>query len=343
MSAKSTNNVNTTNTSKANASKAVNKENNYRDTSDFVDMKDALMAAIMDLAEKNSDVVMLESDLMKCLGSTCFFEKYPKRAFNCGIAEANMVGVAAGLSSMGFVPFAESFGVFSSRRAFDQFFLSVNYAKQRVHLIGTDPGVVAQVNGGTHMPFEDIALMRQIPDLIIIDPSDAQSCYDLVVQAYESGHSSYIRLARKGVTHRYSVDKTITLGKGIVLSEGKDLSIIAEGEIMVNEAENAVRLLKEKGISAELIDMHTIKPLDTKLIEKTAKKTGKVLVCENGRYAGGLGEAVAAHLSKTCPTLMDFVNVGEKFGEVGDLKYLIKTFKFTAEDIALKAEKLVKA
>jgi len=312
-----------------------------RDTADLANMKDAVMAAIIDLAEEHKEVCMLEADLMTCLGSTGFKKKFPERFYNCGIAEANMVGVAAGLSSMGFVPFADSFGVFSSRRVYDQFFLSVNYAKQRVHLIGTDPGVVAQVNGGTHMPFEDIALMRQIPDLIILDPSDAQSCYELIRQAYESGHSSYIRAGRRGVTHRYPVGTRIELGKGIELASGKDVAIIAEGETMVNEAVKALDILKAKGIDATLVDMHTIKPLDTDLVEKVAARCGKVLVCENGRYAGGLGEGIAAHLAKTNPTKMDFVCVGEKFGEVGNLSYLIKAFNLSAEDIAAKAEALV--
>ena len=148
-----------------------------RDTSTISNMRDAMVAAITDLATEHPEVVLLDADLVSCIGSGNFFKQFPDRAFNCGIAEANMVGVAAGLSSMGFVPFAHSFGVFSSRRAYDQFFLSVNYAKRRVHLIGTDPGVTAQLNGGTHMPFEDIGLMRLIPDLIILDPSDTQSCY----------------------------------------------------------------------------------------------------------------------------------------------------------------------
>ncbi len=313
-----------------------------RDTAELANMKDAVMAAIMDLAEEHWEVCMLEADLMTCLGSTGFKNKYPKRFYNCGIAEANMVGVAAGLSSMGFVPFADSFGVFSSRRVYDQFFLSVNYAKQRVHLIGTDPGVVAQVNGGTHMPFEDIALMRQIPDLIILDPSDAQSCYELIRQAYDSGHSSYIRAGRRGVTHRYPVGTKIELGKGIELASGKDVAIIAEGETMVNEAVKALDILKAKGIDATLVDMHTIKPLDTALVEKVASRCGRVLVCENGRYAGGLGEGIAAHLAKTNPVKMDFVCVGEKFGEVGNLSYLIKAFNLSAEDIAAKAEALAK-
>lgn len=313
-----------------------------RDTADLGNMKDAIMAAIIDLATEHKDVCMLEADLMTCLGSTGFKKQFPERFFNCGIAEANMVGVAAGLSSMGFVPFADSFGVFSSRRAYDQFFLSVNYAKQRVHLIGTDPGVTAQVNGGTHMPFEDIALMRQIPDLIILDPSDGQSCYELIRQAYESGHSSYLRAGRRGITHRYPVGTKIELGKGIVLQDGTDVAIFATGETMVNEAVKALEILKAAGISAALIDLHTIKPLDTELVEKYAKKTGHVLVCENGRYAGGVGEGIAYHLAKTCPTKMDFVNVGERFGEVGNLAYLIKAFGFTAEDIAAKAKGLLK-
>lgn len=313
-----------------------------RDTSEFKNTKEAIMAAIIDLAKENKEVVFLDSDLSNCIGSTSFKKAYPDRFFNCGIAEANMVGVSAGLSSMGFVPFCQSFGTFASRRAYDQFFLSVNYAKQRVHLIGTDPGVVAQVNGGTHMPFEDISMMRQIPDLIVYEPSDAQSTYELIQQVYKTGKSSYLRTARSGVTHRYPVGTKIELGKGIVLCEGDDLAIFATGEVMVNEAVKAVELLKQKGISATLVDLHTIKPLDTELVEKLAKKTGHILVCENGRYAGGVGEAIAAHLAKTNPTKMDFVNVGERFGEVGKLNYLLESFKFRDVDIAAKAEALIK-
>lgn len=313
-----------------------------RDTSTISNMRDAMVAAITDLATEHPEVVLLDADLVSCIGSGNFFKQFPDRAFNCGIAEANMVGVAAGLSSMGFVPFAHSFGVFSSRRAYDQFFLSVNYAKRRVHLIGTDPGVTAQLNGGTHMPFEDIGLMRLIPDLIILDPSDTQSCYELVRQAYESGHSSYTRIRRKGATHRYPVGTKIELGKGIVVREGLDLTIVATGETMMEQAEKACDILSSKGIKARLIDLHTIKPLDTDIIEKAARETGRILVCENARYAGGVGEAIAAHLARTCPTKMDFVNVGERFGEVGKLDYLLKSFNFTADDIAAKAEALVK-
>jgi len=313
-----------------------------RDTSNMANMRDAMVTAITDLAIEHPEVVLLDADLVSCLGSGSFFKQFPERAFNCGIAESNMVGIAAGLSSMGFVPFAHSFGVFSSRRAYDQFFLSVNYAKRRVHLIGTDPGVTAQLNGGTHMPFEDIGLMRLIPDLIVLDPSDTQSCYELVRQAYESGHSSYTRIRRKGATHRYPVGTKIELGKGIVVRDGSDLTIVAVGETMMQQSEKACDLLSQKGIKPRLIDLHTIKPLDTALIEKAARETGHILVCENARYAGGVGEAIAAHLAQTCPTKMAFVNVGERFGEVGKLDYLLKAFNFTADDIAAKAQTLVK-
>lgn len=314
-----------------------------RDTKDLMNMRDVLMAAINDLAAEYPEVVMLEADLMAASGSGSFKKLYPDRFFNCGIAEANMVGVAGGLSAMGLVPYAHSFACFSSRRAYDQFFLSVGYAQQRVQLIGTDPGITAQVNGGTHMPFEDIALMRQVPGIIIIEPSDGQSMYELVQQAFRSGKSAYIRSGRKGVTHRYPLGTKFELGKGIVLEEGTDVAIVATGEIMVNEAVAAVELLKKQGISVRLIDLHTIKPLDTALIEETAKTCKNILVCENGRYAGGIGEAIATHLAQTVPTKMSFLNVGERYGEVGNLDYLKQVFGFTAEHIAELAIQLVKA
>ena len=312
-----------------------------RDVSDIKDMRDALMAAIIDLGKAHPEVVFLDSDLSSCVNSGTFAKEFPTRFFNCGIAEANMVGVASGLSSMGFVPYAHSFGCFSSRRTYDQFFLSANYAGQHVHLIGTDPGVTAQINGGTHMPFEDVGMMRLIPDLIIIDPSDTQSLYDLTIQAYATGKCTYTRTRRKGGTHRYAPGQ-VKLGKGNILADGKDLAIVATDEVIVNEAVKAVEMLAQKGIKATLVDITTIKPLDTDLLEKVSKETGHVLVCENARYAGGLGEAVAAHLARTCPAKMDFICVDERFGEVGKLDYLMKTFHLTAEDIAAKAEALAR-
>ena len=312
-----------------------------KDAHVFSHYKEAVIGAVVDLAAEHPEIVFLDADLSSCIGSTTFQKTYPDRFFNCGIAEANMVGVAAGLASTGLVPFIHSFGCFASRRDYDQLFISVGYTHQTVHVIGSDPGITAQYNGGTHMPFEDIALMRQIPGMVIVEPSDAQSLYELTLQVYANGHSSYIRTPRKGICFRYSPEDKIELGKGIELADGKDVAIIATGALMVDAAVEAEKMLAADGIKATVIDLHTIRPLDTELIEKVASRTGHVLVCENGRYAGGIGEMIAGHLAAVNPVKMGFVNVGERFGEVGNLKYLSSTFGFTADNVAQKAKELL--
>ena len=312
-----------------------------KDAHVFSHYKEAVIGAVVDLAAEHPEIVFLDADLSSCIGSTTFQKTYPDRFFNCGIAEANMVGVAAGLASTGLVPFIHSFGCFASRRDYDQLFISVGYTHQTVHVIGSDPGITAQYNGGTHMPFEDIALMRQIPGMVIVEPSDAQSLYDLTLQVYANGHSSYIRTPRKGICFRYSPEDKIELGKGIELADGKDVAIIATGALMVDAAVEAEKMLAADGIKATVVDLHTIRPLDTELIEKVASRTGHVLVCENGRYAGGIGEMIAGHLAAVNPVKMGFVNVGERFGEVGNLKYLSSVFGFTADNVAQKAKELL--
>ena len=312
------------------------------DINEYKNFRDVVVAAAIDLAAEHEDVVFLDADLSSCIGSTAFQKAYPDRFYNCGIAEGNMAAVAAGLSSMGMVPFIHSFGCFASRRAYDQLFISVGYAKQRVIVIGTDPGITAQYNGGTHMPFEDIALFRQIPGFTIFEPSDGLSLYKLTRELYESGKSGYIRTPRKGIVHRYDENTDIRIGKGIELVSGTDAAIIATGAVLVDAALEAAEILKKEGISAEVIDLHTIRPLDEKLVLEAAKKTGHVVVCENGRYAGGTGEMIAGFLAKNHPVKMDFVNVGERFGEVGNMKYLAPAFGFTAENIASKVRGLLK-
>ena len=304
--------------------------------------KEAVIGSIVDLAAEHDDVVFLDADLSSCIGSTTFQKAYPERFFNCGIAEANMAGIAAGLSSMGFVPFIHSFGCFASRRAYDQLFISVGYTHQRVIIIGSDPGIVAQYNGGTHMPFEDIALMRQIPGFTIYEPSDAMSMYSLIVQAYKLGKPSYLRAPRKGIIHRYGADEEIMLGKAITAREGSDITIIATGAYLVDQALKAAEALSDKGCSARVLDLHTIMPFDTEAIEKAARETGRIIVCENGRYAGGVGEMVSCHLLQSgIPVRAGFINVGDRFGEVGSLEYLASAFGFTAGDIEKKALSLL--
>lgn len=306
----------------------------------FENYKDAFIAAVLDIAKNNNDVVFLDADLASCIGSTAFQNEYPDRFFNCGIAEANMAAVAAGLSSMGYTPYIHSFGCFASRRDYDQLFISVGYANRTVHVIGTDPGITAQYNGGTHMPFEDIALMRQIPNFSIVEPSDDYSLYVLTKQLYEEHKPSYTRMPRKGVIHRYSEKDDIRLGKSMELSDGKDVAIIALGALLVNEAMKAKDILAEKGIQATVIDLLSVRPLDTETLEKVRNRCDRILVCENGRYCGGVGEMISSYYSKTNPVKMEFINVGDRFGEVGSLDYLSNTFGFNCDNIVDKVVEL---
>lgn len=309
---------------------------------EFKNYREVVVGAVADLAREHEDVVFLDSDLSSCITSTSFEKEFPSRFINCGIAEANMAAVAAGMSSTGLTPFIHSFGCFASRRMYDQVFLSIGYAKRCVHIIGSDPGITAQYNGGTHMPFEDIALFRQIPDFIVLEPSDGESLYALTKQVYEKRKNSYIRTPRKGVAFRYDGGMKFEIGKGIELKDGQDVAIIATGAVMVDNAMEAYEILKKDGINATVIDLHTIKPLDTDLILKVAERTGHVIVCENGRYAGGVGEGIAAFLARNYPVKMDFMCVGERFGEVGNLSYLKDAFGFTGEHLASMCKELIK-
>ncbi len=305
------------------------------------DMRTVYTDTLIDIAKENEQICVLEADLMAATGTKTFKDVYPDRFFDVGVAEADMVGVASGLSAEGKIPFAASFGTFASRRTFDQFFLSANYAQLNVKLVGTDPGITAQFNGGTHMPFEDIGMMRLVPGLVIIEPADIVSCEALIRAAADYKGSMYIRLHRKGSNALYAEDQKFELGKGNVLVDGDDVTIIATGFIMVPEALKAAQILKEQGISAAVIDMHTIKPLDNKLVLDYAQKTGAIVTCENHQVAGGLGGAVAELLCEECPTPLGRIGSQDRFGQVGTLEFLIKEYEMTAEDIAKKAVSVI--
>jgi transketolase len=301
------------------------------------DMRDVYAQTLVDLAENDDRICVLEADLMNATGTKVFKQRFPERMFDVGVAEANMVGVASGLSAEGKIPFAASFGTFASRRTFDQFFLSANYAQLNVKLVGTDPGITAQFNGGTHMPFEDIGMMRLIPNLVIIEPSDLVSCEALIRAAAAHQGSMYIRMHRKGSNTIYDENEQFELGKGKVLVDGTDVTLIAAGFVMVPEALKAAEILKKEGISAAVIDMHTIKPLDNELVLAYAKKTGAIVTCENHQVTGGLGGAVAELLTAEYPALLGRIGAQDMFGQVGTQDYLIKAYEMTAEDIAKKA------
>lgn len=308
---------------------------------DYEHMRDVFVDAVSDCAEKNEKIIMLDADLSVCVNSGCFQSKFPDRFFNVGISEADMVGISAGLSSVGLIPFAHTFACFASRRAFDQFFLSANYAKQNVKLVGTDPGITSQLNGGTHMPFEDFGIMKMVPGLVIFEPSDTISCYKLTRKSAEHHGSTYMRLRRKDTTIIHSENQEFELGKGVVLRDGDDVTIIATGMVMVSAAIDAGNILAKEGISAAVIDMHTIKPLDEKLVMKYAVKTGAIVTCEDAQRFNGLGSSVSDYLSENRPTLVRRVGINDEFGEVGKLDYLQKRYKLTALDVARNVREIL--
>jgi len=305
-------------------------------------MRDAYCEALKEMVAENKDIVVLDADLSGANGLSSFKKEYPSRFVNVGVAEANMVGIASGLSTMGKIPFASSFACFASRRVYDQFFISSNYAGLKVNITGSDPGISAKLNGGTHMAFEDIGIMRNTPGLIIYEPCDIVSMKALVKQAAEVPSCTYMRLHRKDTNTLYDANESFELGKGKVLRDGSDLTIIATGFVLVPEALKAAEALEAKGVSAAVIDGYSIKPFDEELVLKYAKKTGAVLTCENHQAATGLGSAVATFLSANHPVPVYTHGIRDEFGEVGSMDYLKERFGFTAEKITELAMALIK-
>ena len=312
------------------------------------EMRLAYVDTIVELAEKNKNIVVLEADLMSCTGTAVFKKAYPDRFFNCGIAEANMVGIASGLSTLGKIPFAASFGCFLSRRVFDQFFLSANYARLNVKLIGTDPGVTAAFNGGTHMPFEEPAMMRVVPGLTFIEPSDPVSCAAYVRLMAEEYGCHYLRIPRKPVPYLYPENETFKFGKAKVLKEGKDVCFIALGSLMANQSLKACETLSALGISAGVLDVLTLKPIDKDAILEQAGKVRAVISAENAQIAGGLGGAVAEILAENgsrckAGSACRFARIGirDEFGEVGTQDYLVDRFGLDVGSLVKKAQELL--
>ncbi|MEG0934135.1 MAG: transketolase C-terminal domain-containing protein [Clostridia bacterium] len=298
--------------------------------------KDVLGATIADILEKDPDAIYLDADLMSCIGTAKYAKSHPSRAIECGIAEANMIGVASGLAAVGFKPIAHSFGTFASRRCFDQAFLSAGYAKNDVTIIGTDPGVCATFNGGTHMPFEDMAIYRALPTATVLDITDTVMLESVLRACMSRPGVKYLRVGRKQAAKVYESGSEITIGQAITLREGSDLTIIACG-IMVHEALQAAQTLEKEGISARVLDMFTVKPLDEAALVDAARTTGTIVTAENHNRVGGLYAAVAEALARLCPIPVEYVAVEDEFGEVGPQDYLQKRFGLTAQHIVEKA------
>jgi transketolase len=304
-------------------------------------MRDTYCRVLTELAAKNENITALDADLMSSSGMKPFMQAYPGRFINCGIAEANMVGVAAGLSAMGYIPFAHTFGTFATRRVCDQIFMSAAYAKLNVRIVGTDPGVCAAYNGGTHMPLEDMAVLRAIPEMILVEPTDSVMLENILPKIAEKYGVYYIRLNRKNAVGVYQPGSVFEIGKGALLRDGLDVTLFASG-IMVAEALEAAKLLDEQGVSACVVNLFTWKPLDAELILDCARKTGAAVTCENHNIVGGLGSAVAETLVKNHPVPVEMIGVQDEFGEVGPEDYLRGRFGLNAVDIAAAALRAIK-
>ncbi|MBR3738272.1 MAG: transketolase family protein [Eubacterium sp.] len=295
--------------------------------------RDSYGNALKELAESGAEnLVVLDADLSAATKTGIFKKAFPERHFNCGIAEGNMMCVAAGFATMGLVPFASSFAMFAAGRAFEQVRNSIGYPHLNVKIGATHAGISVGEDGASHQCCEDFALMRSIPGMVVICPADDVEARQAVKAAYKYEGPVYLRFGRLAVPVFHDENYKFEIGKGEVIKEGSDVTIIANG-LMVAEAIEAGKELEKEGINAEIINIATIKPLDEELIVASAKKTGKVITVEEHNIIGGLGEAVCSLLSEKCPTPVKRIGVNDEFGHSGPAKDLLKQFGLSAENI----------
>lgn len=285
---------------------------------------------------KNPNVVVLEADLGNATKSNAFKEVAPERYFNMGISEQDLIGTAAGFAAAGKIPLASTFAVFATGRAFEQVRNSVCYPKLNVKICATHSGLTVGADGGSHQAIEDISLMRTLPNMTVINPADAKEAEAAVLAAIDYQGPVYIRLGRAETKDIHDDSYHFEWGKAEVLRQGSDVSIFATG-IMTAKALDAAETLAKQGIQAEVINVHTIKPLDEETVIASAKKTGKVVTAEEHSIIGGLGSAVAEVLARQCPTKQAFVGVQDSFGESGSPDDLLEKYGLTAEDIVKAA------
>lgn len=305
-----------------------------------MEMRQVLAAELDKIMSENSNVVVIDADLSKPNGIAGLRKKYPDRAFEVGIAEQNMASVAAGMSSYGFIPFITTFTPFASRRICDQIAISIVYAKQNVKIIGSDPGISAEFNGGTHMSVEDIGVLRSIPNIVIFEPVDNIQLKKALPQIVDYDGAVYIRMFRKEISNVFGNDCDFDLFKASKLQDGRDVSIFCSG-IMTQETMKANEILKSRGINADIINIHTIKPIDVDAIIESAKKTGAVLTVENHNIIGGLKSAVCEVLMEEFPVPLRAIGIKDQFGQVGKLPFLKEFYNMRAEDIVNAAEEVI--
>ncbi len=289
---------------------------------------------------KEMDIVVLDADLSKSTKTETFKKAFPERFINCGIAEGNMTSVAAGLAATGKVVFCSSFAMFASGRAYEQVRNSIGYPHLPVTVAATHAGISVGEDGATHQCNEDIGVMRTIPGMTIISPSDAVSTKAFVRLCAEHDGPVYLRLGRLAVSPVYEEGRKFEIGKGYQLTEGNDITLIATG-LMVQECVKAAYELKSIGINARVIDMPTIKPIDKDIIIKAAKETGRIITAEEHNIFGGLGSAVAEVLSENCPCIMKRIGVNDQFGKSGNAKEVLKLFGLSCENVVKTAKEML--
>jgi len=304
--------------------------------------REAYGRALAELGEKYKNLIVLDADLSKSTRTELFKNKFPERFINFGVAEANMMATAAGLATCGNIVFASTFAVFATGRAFDQIRNSIAYPHLNVKIAASHAGITVGEDGASHQSVEDIALMRAIPGMVVLNPSDGISTRYLVEEAIKHDGPVYIRLGRLAVESVYDENfKDFKIGKSITLKEGSDITIIATG-LMVQQSLKAWKILAEKGISARVIDIHTIKPIDEAAIIKAAKETGAILTCEEHNIFGGLGSAVAEVVSENYPVFIKRIGIRDKFGKSGKPEALLEKYGLTENDIVENAIELIR-
>ena len=299
--------------------------------------RDSYGNALKELGAEYENLVVLDADLAGATKTSTFLKAYPDRHFDCGIAEANMICVAAGLSTTGLVPFASSFAMFAAGRAFEQVRNSIGYPHLNVKIGATHGGISVGEDGASHQCCEDFALMRSIPGMVVMSPADDVEAKAMVRAAYEHVGPVYMRFGRAAVPVVHGDDFKFEIGKGEVLRDGTDVAIIANG-LMVYEALVAAEELAKDGINAMVINIATIKPLDDELVLEAAKKCGKVITCEEHSVIGGLGEAVSSLLCEKLPTPVKRIGVNDEFGHSGPAAALLKQFGLSAENVVKVAK-----
>ncbi len=303
--------------------------------------REAYGAALVSLGEKY-DFVVLDADLAAATKTGVFKKAFPERFFDCGIAEGNMMSVAAGIATTGKIPFVSTFAIFASGRAYEQVRNSIGYPHLNVKIGATHAGITVGEDGATHQSNEDLALMRTIPGMTVVCPADATEAYAATEAALLHNGPMYLRFGRFAVPDLSSELKgyRFELGKGVVYKEGKDVTLVATG-FMVHLAVEAAAILAEEGIDAEVINIHTIKPLDADLIERSARKTGAVVTAEEHSVIGGLGGAVCEALSERYPCPVQRVGVADAYGRSGKVPELLEIYGLTAKDIVAKAKEAI--